>query len=399
MRLIYVFLLFFLLLSSCKERDNENGSLTFANFPENFNTDDELLENYEITDQFRILAAEIASAMDDKQLVSQIIISGIDGNNTLPAHMIRLLTQVPAGGIMLFASNLNANNDTIRGLLIDVSRLVTEESGVPPFIAVDHEGGSVNRFLAGVASLPGASSYWHVYQQEGWDNTLEKIENDSYKAGSEIYSLGINMNFAPIAEYLVDENRVFLQYRSYGPDPFFTAHAAAAFVRGMDNAGVLSVVKHFPGSAGPDPHYYPSVFNLDLINLRFLVSPFVAVINRGVRAVMVAHTFVPQIDNVIASLSPIVLQNWLRDELGFDGIIISDDFNMAAAGSLSPEQAAVNSLIAGTDMILVWQHQLLSTYRTIISALNDGRLPRERLIDAASRIIYEKLRMGLMNAP
>ena len=399
MRLIYVFLALIFLFTGCKGREITNNTDILAVLEENINTNDEKQDDFEISDPFRILAAEIASLMDDKLLASQVIISGIDGNNKIPPHMERLLTQVPAGGIMLFRSNLNTNNDTIRSFLTDVSRFVNEKSGIPPFIAVDHEGGIVNRFINGVASLPSASSYWQVYQQEGWNYALEKIEKDSFRAGSEIYSLGVNMNFAPIAEYLIEENRVFLQYRSYGPSPFFTAHAAAAFVRGMDNAGVLCVIKHFPGSAGSDPHYFPSVFDMDMADLRLLVSPFTALINRGVRAVMAAHTYVPQIDDVIASLSPFVMQNWLRGELGFDGIIISDDFNMAAAGSLSPQQAAVNSIIAGTDMILVWQHQLLITYNAVIAALNEGRLPRERLVDAASKIIYEKLRMGLMKAP
>jgi beta-N-acetylhexosaminidase len=89
--------------------------------------------------------------------------------------------------------------------------------------------------------------------------------------------------------------------------------------------------------------------------------------------------------------------NWLRGDLGFDGIIISDDFIMAAAGSASPEEAAVFSVAAGADMILVWPANLPKTHQAFIDALEDGRLPRERLQDAAQRIIYEKLKMGLID--
>jgi beta-N-acetylhexosaminidase len=88
---------------------------------------------------------------------------------------------------------------------------------------------------------------------------------------------------------------------------------------------------------------------------------------------------------------------WLRDELGFDGIIISDDFIMAAAGNTGPEEAAVLSVIAGSDMILVWPAHLTKTHNAFTAALKDGRLSRERLQDAAQRVIYEKLRMGLIN--
>jgi beta-N-acetylhexosaminidase len=201
------------------------------------------------------------------------------------------------------------------------------------------------------------------------------------------------MNFAPVAEHLVDDNRSFLHSRSYGPDPVFTAYASAAFVRGMEQNGVLCVIKHFPGSAGPDPHYSLSVLDVDRAALDILASPFAALINDGARAIMAAHTLVPVLDSEIASLSSVVMQNWLRDELGFDGIIISDDFIMAAAGGLSPEEAAVRSVAAGADMILVWPAHLRRTHNAFISALENGQLSRERLIDAVERIIYEKLRI------
>jgi beta-N-acetylhexosaminidase len=204
------------------------------------------------------------------------------------------------------------------------------------------------------------------------------------------------MIFAPVAEYLTDDNRVFLESRSYGPDPFFTAEAASAFIRAMEQAGIICVVKHFPATAGSDPHFSTSVISRNKAELDSLIFPFAHVFNNGARAVMVAHSSVPAIDGKIASLSPVVMQNWLRGELGFDGIIISDDFVMASAESSSPEEAAILSIAAGADMVLVWPPDLKRTHEAFISALEDGRLSRERLLDAVSRIIYEKLRMGLM---
>ena len=124
---------------------------------------------------------------------------------------------------------------------------------------------------------------------------------------------------------------------------------------------------------------------------------------------MVSHSSVPAWDrDNIASLSSVVMNGWLRQELGFEGIIICDDFSMVAAGSqaeegdsvhLRPEAAAILSLTAGADMVLVWPPDLRRTHREILSALNTGEnggLSRERLREAAGRIIYEKLRMGLV---
>jgi len=354
-------------------------------------------ENTVIDDPLRVRAHEIASSMDNRLLASQVLISGIDGAESLSENMIDLFTNIPAGGIMLFKYNLNTDNDIIQARNAIIESLIRNESNIPPFLAVDHEGGTVNRFRRGVADLPAAASYWEIAQEQGWQTALTKIEADSLKSGREIHNLGITMNFAPVAEYLFDGNRKFLSSRSYGPDPSFTAQAADAFIRGMEQAEILCVVKHFPASAGPDPHHSPSVLDMDRTVLDNLVLPFASLINKGARAIMAAHTLAASIDDKIASLSPVVMGNWLRGDLGFDGIIISDDFIMAAAGKTSHEEAAVLSIAAGSDMILVWPNNLPKTHQAIITALEDGRLSRDRLQDAAQRVIYEKLKMGLIN--
>jgi beta-N-acetylhexosaminidase len=374
----FIAILCFLLLPACERRVADNA------------------EHEDIIDPLRIQAAEIVSLMDERLLTAQILITGIDGRGTLPPHMSTILQGAPAGGVMLFRYNLNTANDGIRYLINQVTSLILEESGIPPFIAVDHEGGTVNRFMRGIAALPSASSYREIFVKEGKDTALEKIEKDSFRAGLEISNLGLNMNFAPVAEYLNDDNRDFLRHRSYGEDPVFTALASAAFIRGMEQAGVLCVIKHFPGSAGPDPHYSPSVLNTDRAGLDKLAYPFARLIKNETRAIMVAHSLAPAMDDKITSLSSVVMQNWLREDLGFNGLIICDDFTMAAAGNLSSEEAAVLSVAAGADMILVWQRDLRRTHNALLAALADGRLSLERLTDAAERVVYEKLRFGLM---
>jgi len=360
------------------------------------NTEEIVIEPLAI-DPLLIRAGEIISEMDDRLLVSQILISGIDGRETLPSNMTALLTEIPAGGIMLFKYNLNTDNEKIKGFIKETADLIIEISAVVPFFAVDHEGGSVNRFMPGTADLRAASEYWDIFMAEGKDAALEKIKADSEKAAKEISELGINMNFAPVAEHLMDENRIFLARRSYGPDPVFAGEAASAFLKGMENSNVLCVVKHFPGSAGLDPHYSASELNIDNDALLEIVTPFITTIQNGARAIMAAHTIVTPLDTKIASLSSAVMIDYLRGVLGFEGIIISDDFIMAAAGNLSPEESAVLSIAAGSDMILVWPAHLKKTHDAFLSSLEDGRLSRERLKDAATRVIYEKLRIGLIN--
>jgi len=387
MRLLFVSIICLLILPACVKRETVNHNEGAVNEE----------KNEIVIDQKRLRAEEIALSLDDRLLAAQILISGIDGKGTLPAQIAALLKETPAGGIMLFRYNLDTDNDSIRAMLSQTSALITGESGIPPFIAVDHEGGTVNRFPPGTADLPDASFYRELSLAQGRPAALAKIETDSFKAGRELNDLGINLNFAPMVEYLNDKNNVFLNKRSYGADPVFTADAAAAFIRGMEQAGILCVVKHFPGSAGNDPHYSSSVIDEDKDALNKLVYPFMILVEKGqARAVMAAHTAVPAVDNKIASLSRVVMQDWLRDEIGFKGIIIADDFSMAAAGVKNTEEAAVLSVAAGADMVLVWPKDLRRTHGAFVSAVRDGRLSRERMREAAGRIIYEKILSGLL---
>jgi beta-N-acetylhexosaminidase len=191
-----------------------------------------------------------------------------------------------------------------------------------------------------------------------------------------------------------------LKDRSYGPDADFTKRAAAAFVAGMDRAGVLCVAKHFPGNAGDDPHQVRTVLDADRQNLDRIVEPFAKLIQHGkAPAVMVSHIVVPARDSEHnASLSSIVINDWLRQEIGFTGIAVADDFSMGAVAStgLREKEAAVEALKSGIDMVMVWPRSLASTHAAILSSLKGGNLSRERLEEAAGRIIFQKLRYGII---
>jgi beta-N-acetylhexosaminidase len=345
-------------------------------------------------------AGVIAAAMDERLLASQVIITGLDGKSSLSGGMEAALREIPPGGIMLFKYNLDTPKDAVRSFLALTSELVTEASGIAPFIAVDHEGGLVHRFGPEVGKLPAAASFWELAQKESPEAVLEVLEREVFASALEIRELGVTMNFAPVAEVLNDDNRNYLQTRSYGPDSVFTGKAASAFVRAMDAAGVTCVVKHFPGSTGQDPHTSPAFLDADRAALDRMAAPFAGMI-RGLRppALMVSHTVLPAVDpERNSSLSPLVMNGWIRGELGFSGILVTDDFSMAAVSSsgLSPEAAAVEALIAGADMVMAWPGNIASVHRAILSALEEGRLPRPRLREAARRIIAEKIRRRLV---
>jgi len=174
-------------------------------------------------DTEEIFARHIVSSMDDRLLAAQVLICGVNGRGTLSDNMKILLSECPAGTLIFFRYNLDTETDEIRSFLAESTLFIVEKSGVPPFLAVDHEGGNVNRFPRTVNRLPAALSYWELSKSTGWSRAIEKIENDAFDSSREISALGFNLNFAPVAEYQNDNNRVFLGSRSYGPDPVFAA--------------------------------------------------------------------------------------------------------------------------------------------------------------------------------
>jgi beta-N-acetylhexosaminidase len=338
-----------------------------------------------------------------------VILTGVDGKIALGGAMKDLLGRCPAGGIMLFRYNLDAGKDAARAFLSECSSVTAAAyapagvSPVPPFIAVDHEGGSVHRFGPGVSRLPPAASWRLRALREGAGPALAALQDAAFAAGKELQDLGITVNLAPVAEVLDDENRLFLDDRSFGEDPLFVEAAAEAFVRGMGKAGVACVLKHFPGNTGSDPHRETQVLRGDPEALRVMTRPFAALIEKNLSpAIMVSHALVPAVDGErIASLSPAVMRTWLRETLGFGGVILADDFAMAAAAgggwdATGGEAAAVASLAAGADMVMTWPGTLRRTHAAITAALGDGRLSRERLRESAARIIAGKIRIGLL---
>jgi beta-N-acetylhexosaminidase len=346
----------------------------------------------------RVQAELLATSLDDRLLAAQVIMAGMDNKNYLSGDMKLILREIPPGAIVFFKYNLNTGKDEVRSFLKDCSELTFAVSGLTPFLAVDHEGGLVHRFGPEVEKLPAAASFLELAGEEGREAVLDFMEESVHLSAVEIRDLGITMNLAPVAEVLRDDNRAFLETRSYGPDPDFTEAAAAAFVRGMDAAGVACVVKHFPGNSGDDPHSGTAILTADRAALDEMVKPFAGVI-RSARpaALMVSHVTVPALDpGRNASLSPAVI-GWIR-ELGFPGIILADDFSMGAVAStgLSPEDAAVEALNAGADMIMTWPRSTAAVYGAILNALEEGRLSRQRLREAVEHILAEKIRYGIM---
>ncbi|MDR0389657.1 MAG: hypothetical protein LBH73_06260, partial [Spirochaetaceae bacterium] len=198
-------------------------------------------------------ALALARSLDDRQLAAQVLMAGTDGTEQVPPWMKDIFAEAPPGAVMLFSYNVAGNTDRIAFFLAELKETVAEKSLVP-FIAVDHEGGSVNRFARLTGSFPPPLFYGEEAEKTGGEAALGKVYGDARRAAGELKALGITMNLAPVAEILTDDNRVFLGDRSYGGDSAFSGEAASLFVLAMREEGIASAAKHFPGHGGSDPH-------------------------------------------------------------------------------------------------------------------------------------------------
>lgn len=334
-------------------------------------------------------AMEMAAALSDRQLAGQLIMTGVDGAGSIPGPSRQLLADLLPGAVLLFGYNIPPDLQDL-GLLEDELRQLVPAGGLMPFIAVDHEGGSVFRFKSGLTRLPSARA-----MAEGGIKAAGLAGRIS---GTELSSLGISMNLAPVFEALDPHNVAFLDTRAWSEDSATAAALAAAFASSCQAGGVAAVAKHFPGNASVDPHHGLPVLDISLEELEARYLPaFATAVSENTAAVMLSHVLVPVIDQKLpVTLSPAAI-GLLRNRLGFEGIIMSDDLAMTAiAGSRSPELAAVVSLQAGVDLIMVsGTRQAIQVRDAILRALEGGQLEREALVGSAARIMAQKLRFAL----
>jgi beta-N-acetylhexosaminidase len=268
-------------------------------------------------------------------------------------------------------------------------------AGAAPFlIGTDQEYGVVTRITEGVTTLPSALA-------AGAAGDPALTEAAWRAAGTELAAMGINLDFAPVADVLATRSTV-IGSRSFGADPERAAAQVSGAVRGLQGAGVAASVKHFPGhglSAGDSHAELPVVAQSRKVLDSTAFPPFAAGIDAGAMAVMSAHLDVRSIDpGTPATFSHKLLTDVLRGQLGFQGVVITDGMNMAPAKRWSPGEAAVRALNAGNDLILMTPN-VGQAYDGLLAALRDGSLTRARLVEAATRVLTMKFKLADKPAP
>ncbi|GAA4567935.1 glycoside hydrolase family 3 protein [Micromonospora coerulea] len=268
-------------------------------------------------------------------------------------------------------------------------------AGSAPFlIGTDQEYGVVTRITDGVTLLPSPLAAGAARQPA-------LTEAAWRAAGAELAAMGINLDFAPVADVLVTRSTV-IGSRSFGADPANASAQVAGAVRGLQAEGVGASVKHFPGHglSATDSHKdLPVIGQSRAVLDRTAFPPFRAGIDAGAMAVMSAHLDVRAVDpGTPATFSRKLLTDVLRGQLGFQGVVITDGMNMPPAKRWSPGEAAVRALTAGNDLILMTPN-VGQAYAGLLAALRDGSLPRARLVEAATRVLTMKFKLADRPAP
>jgi beta-N-acetylhexosaminidase len=259
------------------------------------------------------------------------------------------------------------------------------EPAIPLLIAVDHEGGEISH-VPWVAPQPAAS-------RVGARGNPAEARAVAERIGRELLRAGVNTDLAPVVDTGFG---AAIGSRSFGEDPELVAVMGAAAVEGFKAAGVVSTAKHFPnqGAATSDPHKSLPVVDHDLATLRsYDLPPFEAAIAAGVPMVLVGHVVYPAIDpERPVSRSPEAI-GMLRGELGFDGVVITDDLAMAgASGGEPPAGAAVEAVKAGADLLIISNlpQQQADAYDAVVAAVESGEIPRKQIEASVERILKAK---------
>ncbi|MFC7405163.1 beta-N-acetylhexosaminidase [Georgenia alba] len=280
------------------------------------------------------------------------------------------------GGVVLFGENVEDSQQ--------LARLCSElrEIGDDVVLAVDEEGGDVTRLHARDGSpTPGNLAL-------GALDDVALTRSTARSIGAELRATGITLDLAPAVDVTTRAENPVIGTRSFGADPQLVARHGVAYLEGMQAAGVAACAKHFPGHGDTtvDSHLDLPVVDGDL---EPHLVPFRAVVDAGVDAVMCAHISYPALDEEPASLSRRILTDLLRGELGFRGAVVTDSLTMAAvAGRVGLAEGCVRALAAGADLLCMNSPlaQQLAARDHVVAAVRDGRLPVERVREAASRV-------------
>ena len=338
--------------------------------------------------------SEVISKMSLEDKIGQMILAGISGT-TMDANAKKLISQFHVGGIIFYKNNFETPAQTIQ--LVNQMK-AENRSNLPLFLGADQEGGRVTRLPGGLANFPS-------------NKQIGKVNNPefSYKVGTllghELKEFGLNLDFAPVLDINSNPNNPVIGDRSFGNNSEIVSKLGIQTMKGIQSQNVIPTIKHFPGHGDTsiDSHLELPIVNKSLKELKELeLIPFERAIDHGADVVMVAHILLPELDkNNPASMSKAVMTDVLRKQLGFTGVIITDDMTMGAiTNNFDIGKAAVESVKSGSDIILVGHdyNNVVKITSSLKTAVQKGEISQQRLNESIERIIKLKKKYSINDA-
>ena len=328
---------------------------------------------------------KLVANMSDADKVGQLLMIGIHGK-TLNDDAKFMLNEYRVGGIILFDRNMESK-DQVKSLITDINKTGKSAGLTPLFIGIDQEGGAVARMEDQLIKVPPAEALGK--------EPIEQAVSLAKQSGTELKDLGFNINFAPVAD-------LGLTYgRSFSTNPDEAVRYASAVGKAYDEAGLWYSYKHFPGIGKTDVDLHADTSVVPVSKETLLnedTKVFVDLIKQSkpnTYAIMVSHAMYPQIDaDHPSSLSKAIITDWLRKDMGYNGVVITDDMDMGAlAKHYTFGDMAVQSILAGSDILLVcheYEH-MQEAYNGLMKAVKDGRISKERLDESVKRILLMKM--------
>ena len=337
------------------------------------------------TDSRYLVLKETLNRMTLEEKIGQMLLVGFEGTS-INKELRILVEDEKVGGLILFKGNIETSSQ-LKYLVEDINKL---SRSVPLFISIDEEGGRVNRLPNDISKFPSASEI-------GAKNDEEYSYENGRKMGGVLKNYGINMDFAPVLDIYSNSKNTVIEDRAFGSNEEIVSTMGIAMMKGLQDENIIASVKHFPGHGDTEvdshvglPIVYKSLEELE----KFELIPFKKAIKSNCDVVMVSHIILNKIDSKNpSSLSRAVISDLLRDDLGFDKVVITDDMNMSAiTNTISVEKASVESIKAGSDIILIGGgiDTIKSAINEIKSAIKNGDLSEDRINESVYRILELK---------
>lgn len=344
-------------------------------------------------DPVQVKAEELLTGMTLREKLCQLMIvrpETLTGESPVTAagETTRLaLESYPVGGLIYSVDNLVTQEQT-REMITNTQSY----SEIPLFISADEEGGNVGRLMYKLGTTWVNDMY--SYKDMGEDTAYA----NAYTIGSDMVSCLFNTDFAPVADVWTNPENTVIGDRAYSDNFTQASELVAAAVRGFTDAGVVCCVKHFPGhgDTSTDTHEGAAVVDKSLDELRAgELLPFESGIDAGVDMVMVGHITVTAVDDEPATISKAVITDLLREELGWDGVVITDSLDMGALAGYDNGEVCVKFLEAGGD-ILLGVPDIEAALTALETAVTDGRLTEQRIDESVQRVLELKIAHGII---